>query len=82
MTHMELDAFLAVCHNKNITKAAQELFITQSALSMRLKHLEKEIGCALLIRSKGKHEIELTAKGWKSISLPFSIRIFFPKSKR
>ena len=56
MTHVELDAFLAVCRHKNITKAAQELFITQSALSTRLKQLEEEIGCNLLIRQKGKRE--------------------------
>ena len=81
MTHMELDAFLAVCHNKNITKAAQELFITQSALSMRLKHLEKEIGCALLIRSKGKHEIELTAKGWEIYKLALQYQDILSKIK-
>ena len=64
MTHVELDAFLAVCRHKNITKAAQELFITQSALSTRIRLLEEEIGCELLLRHKGKREISLTAKGW------------------
>ena len=64
MTHVELDAFLAVCRHKNITKAAQELFITQSALSTRIRLLEEEIGCELLLRHKGKREFSLTAKGW------------------
>lgn len=63
MTHAELDAFLAVCRHKNITKAAEELFVTQGALSSRLKSLEKDIGCTLFLRNKGKHGIELTAQG-------------------
>lgn len=64
MTHDELDAFLAVCRYNNITKAAKELCITQSALSTRLKQLEDDIGCTLFLRNKGKRKVSLTAKGW------------------
>lgn len=64
MTHDELDAFLAVCRFNNITKAAKELCITQSALSTRLKQLEDDIGCTLFLRNKGKRNVSLTAKGW------------------
>ncbi len=63
MTHSEIEAFFSACRHKNITKAAEELFITQSSLSTRLKTLEETLGCALLIRSKGKREISLTAQG-------------------
>lgn len=81
MTHVELDAFLAVCRHKNITKAAQELFITQSALSTRLKLLEDEIGCSLLIRNKGKREISLTAKGWEVYKLALQYQTILAKIK-
>ena len=69
MTNIELDAFLAVCRYKNITKAAEELFITQSALSARLKSLEENVGCPLFLRNKGKREITLTAQGRAVYSL-------------
>lgn len=81
MTHVELDAFLAVCRHKNITKAAQDLFITQSALSTRLKQLEDEIGCTLLIRHKGKREISLTSKGWDVYRLALQYQDILGKIK-
>lgn len=36
--------------SKNITKAAEKLFITQSALSKRIKAIERELGIELLLR--------------------------------
>ena len=36
----------------NITKAAEKLFTTQSALTKRIQKLENELGCTLLIRSR------------------------------
>jgi DNA-binding transcriptional LysR family regulator len=36
--------------SKNITKAAEKLFITQSALSKRIKAIERELGVELLLR--------------------------------
>lgn len=37
---------------RNITKAAERLFTTQSALTKRIQKLEEELGCALFIRSR------------------------------
>ena len=36
---------------RNITRAAERLFMTQSALSKRIKLIEQEFGCELLIRT-------------------------------
>lgn len=36
---------------RNITRAAEHLFMTQSALSKRIKLIEQEFGCELLIRT-------------------------------
>ncbi len=44
--------FFCVAKNKNITKAAKELLITQPAVSKSIKTLEEQIGCPLFIRSK------------------------------
>lgn len=63
MTYAGIEAFLAVCRHRNISKAAAELFISQSSLSIRLRTLEKELGCSLFFRHKGSHEMVLTEEG-------------------
>ena len=69
MTHTEIEAFLSVCRHRKISKAAEELYISQSALSIRIKTLEEGLGCALLQRSKGQREIVLTPQGQMFYSL-------------
>ena len=63
MTHLEIEAFLAICKHKTISKAATELFISQSTLSERLKTLEGKLNHTLLLRRKGIREITLTPEG-------------------
>lgn len=63
MTQAGVEAFLSVCRNQSISKAAAELFVSQSSLSIRLKTLEKELGCTLFLRNKGSHELVLTEEG-------------------
>ena len=53
--------FLAVAHEKNITRAAESLHIAQPSLSKQLIDLEKELGKTLLVR--GKRQITLTDDG-------------------
>ena len=63
ITHTGIEAFLAICRAKSITRAAEELFICQSSLSVRLKTLERELGTTLFLRKKGQREIVLTSNG-------------------
>jgi DNA-binding transcriptional LysR family regulator len=50
-----------VAKNGNITKAAEELFVTQPSVSMSIKLLEEKLGCNLFIRlPKG---VKLTNEG-------------------
>jgi DNA-binding transcriptional LysR family regulator len=63
MTNLEIEAFLVLCKHKNISKAAAELFISQSSLSERLKTLENKLNCMLFLRGKGIREITLTPEG-------------------
>ncbi len=44
--------FYCVAKNGNITKAANELMITQPGVSKAIKSLEEQIGCSLFIRTK------------------------------
>ncbi|ADQ08090.1 transcriptional regulator, LysR family [Caldicellulosiruptor hydrothermalis 108] len=55
-----LKYFVKVCQNNSFSKAAQELFVTQQAISRIIKNLEKEIGAPLFYRdSKGVYPTEL-----------------------
>lgn len=63
MNHGDVEAFLAILRNGSITAAADALFITQPALSRRLKSLERELGVRLFEREPGRHYLNLTAKG-------------------
>ncbi len=52
MDDRDWDMLLAIAEERNITSAAERLFITQSALSYRVKKLEKEFKTTLFIRSQ------------------------------
>ena len=61
LSSLQLDAFVAVARLLNFSKAAESLFITQSALSQRIKNLEQTIGANLFIREPGN--LRLTEMG-------------------
>lgn len=63
MTNLEIEAFLSVVKTGSITKAAESLFITQPALSRRIKTLETELGYPLISRKKGVRRVGLTEEG-------------------
>lgn len=54
MTTDDLEIFLSIYRCKNITKAAIHQFISQSALSKRLRQLENELGIDLFQRNRGQ----------------------------
>lgn len=56
-----LEYFLAVAKTGNITKAAEQLHVTQPTISRQLMELEETMGTNLLIR--GKRQITLTDAG-------------------
>lgn len=63
MNHAEIETFLMIVKTKNITKTAENLFLSQPTVSHRLKALEEELNVKLLLRKKGYKQIELTAQG-------------------
>ncbi len=69
MTETEILAFLSVVHNGTISGAAQELIISQPALSRRIASLEEQLGCTLFVRRKGQRYVELTPAGKAFVSL-------------
>ena len=63
-----LESFLEVEKHKNFTKAAESLFCTQAAVSMRIKRLETALECGLFKRCGRR--VELTREG--EIFLPYA----------
>ena len=61
MNERDFEMLKVLSEMSNITKAAEKLCITQSALSKRIKALEDELGVQLLKRSRGG--TTLTTKG-------------------
>lgn len=57
MDNRQLNYFLAIVEEGNITKAAERLHIAQPYLSQQLKNLEDELGVKLIIRSTRKIQI-------------------------
>jgi len=56
-----LRAFEAVARRLNFSAAAEELFLTQPAVSRQIKSLEDELGAPLFVR--GTRKVELTGAG-------------------
>ena len=69
MNQEELVAFLMIVNCKNISLAAKKLYISQPALSNRLRSLEEKLGYSLIERKKGGHELTLTNEGKAFIPL-------------
>jgi len=66
-TIRQLQIFSAVAHNKNFTRAAEELFLTQSSVSAQIKQLTDFIGHPL-IEQIGK-KITITPVGERLVEL-------------
>ncbi|MGL5439045.1 MAG: LysR family transcriptional regulator [Filifactoraceae bacterium] len=63
MNNNDILAFSELVKQGSFSKAAEKLFITQSALSLKIINLEKELGCKLFHRQKGIRNVELTHSG-------------------
>lgn len=61
MIDQKVDTLLAVVEKKNFTRAAEELSLTQPAVSHHISELEKQIGAKLFVRGKG--DLKLTDAG-------------------
>ncbi len=53
----QLDAFVEVVKSGSISQAAKNLFVTQPAISLRLRQLETILGTQLLVRAKSGVQI-------------------------
>ena len=72
MTSLEIQAFLTVQQTLSISRAAEQLYISQSSLSSRLQTLEQELGAPLFVRGRGRRELSLTAEDWQMLLIPIT----------
>ena len=61
MDIQHLTAFIAVACTKNLTQAAEKLFLSQPAVSAQIKALESDVGTALFVRTN--NGMQLTRAG-------------------
>ena len=55
----ELKTFLCVADTKNFSRSGELLFVTQSAITARIKSLEKELHCQLFTRNNAGAELTM-----------------------
>ena len=82
MQNKDIEIFLELVNSRNITKASEHLFISQSVISTRLKKLEEELGYELFTRSKGMREIEPTRQGREFIGVAMRWRNLYQEAEQ
>lgn len=65
-----LDTFVHISRTRSFTKTAQAMYLTQAAVSARIKQLESLVGHPVFIRCKNNHTVRLTKAGFAL--LPFA----------
>ena len=66
-----IQTFLIIAKNNSFTKASEEMFCTQAAISMRIQRLESYLGCDLFCRTSKRPQ--LTKDG--QLFLPYAQQI-------
>ncbi|HZC84188.1 MAG TPA: LysR family transcriptional regulator, partial [Rubrobacter sp.] len=80
MLFRQLECFLAVARLGNLSRAAEEMYLTQPTLTARLKALEEELGDPLFVRtSRG---MRLTEAGREFLAYAERIVDSFEEGKR
>lgn len=74
------DCILAIAEHRNITRAAEAVFMTQPALTLRLNRYEEELGVKLFDRSRTP--VRITKQGEYYIQEMKKIRISEEKMRR
>ena len=68
MTSRQLEYFLAVARYLNFTRAAEALYVSQTAITRQIQVLEEGVGAQLFVRTK--KQVQLTAAGRLSGYVP------------
>jgi DNA-binding transcriptional LysR family regulator len=66
---LDFSTFLAVVRYGTLSQAADQLHVSQSTVSYRVRVLESHLGLILLDRGRGRQEVRLTADGEELLKL-------------
>ncbi len=80
MEYKDIETFLGIVRTRSITKTAEIMFLSQSTISNRLRHMEDELGCCLIQRAKGQRLIRLTQYGREFIPIAERWRNLFEET--
>lgn len=81
MTALEIDAFLTIVKTGSISAAAEQLYVTQPALSRRILALENELGYSLMDRGKGIRTVKLTEKGKAFVAIAHKWKVLWGETE-
>ena len=81
MTQQGIEVFLAVARLGSVSAAAQALYITQPAVSRHLRALEETLGCALVVRGRGRRQVELTDRGRDFVRVAEKWRLLWQEAR-
>lgn len=81
MNYDQIEAFLTIVNKRSLSKASEELFVSQSAISHRLTSLERELSTTLIQRKKGQRTVELTVAGERFVPLAHRWKILYEEAK-
>ncbi|MCR5784314.1 MAG: LysR family transcriptional regulator [Eubacterium sp.] len=73
LTEQMIRCFLTVANNESFTKAAEEMFLTQQAVSKHIKKLEEELSAELFKRSTRSVELTETGEHFYQMFLKWSV---------
>lgn len=65
----DVNTFLQIIKDGSLSSAAKNLYISQSAISNRIKLLEEELGVKLIYRHRGQKSVEMTEAGYQFLKL-------------
>ena len=77
----QIETFLMITETKNLSLASKNLFISQSAVSHRIRTLEEHLDCKLLIRGRGEKLVTLTQKGEEFIEIAMRWKTLWKETK-
>ena len=82
MQYKEVETFLEVVRTRNITRTAELLYVSQSTVSNRIKSLEEEVGCQLIVRTRGHRIVQLTRQGEEFVQIAARWKDLFDETER
>lgn len=81
MNYSQIESFLGIVRMGSLSKAAEQLYVSQSTISQRLHSIEKEYDVVLLNREKGVKSVTLTNEGERFYQIALRFETLYSETK-